>query len=56
MKNCTDLYFLSTVACQLSQCLSEEELTILSADLSALGDMLEVILARIQSADNSDEC
>lgn len=46
MNNCSDLYFLSTIACKLSECLSEEDLEILSADLKALGEMLEVILAR----------
>ena len=44
--NCQNLYFLSTIACQLVECLSEEELEILSADLSALGEMIESLLAR----------
>ncbi len=44
-KNCTNLYFLSTIACQLAECLSEEELEILSADLTALGYMIESLLA-----------
>lgn len=46
MNNCSDLYFLSTIACKLSECLSEEDLEILAADLKALGEMLEMILAR----------
>lgn len=46
MSNCSNLYFLSTLACTLSECLDEDELSILSADLVALGDMLESILAR----------
>lgn len=46
MKNCSNLYFLSTVACQLASCLSKEELAALSADLVVLGDMLANILAR----------
>lgn len=46
MKNCSNLYYLSTMACKLSECLSEEELAVLSADLVALGDMLANILAR----------
>ena len=45
MNNCTNLYFLSTIACQLSECLSEKELETLSADLTALGYMLESLLA-----------
>ncbi len=46
MNNCADLYFLSTIACRLSECLTEEELELLSANLKALGEMLEVISAR----------
>ena len=45
MKNCSNLYYLSTIACKLSECLSEEELAVLSADLVALGDMLANILS-----------
>lgn len=46
MNNCSNLYFLSTLACKLAECLSEEELTVLSADLVVLGDMLVNITAR----------
>lgn len=46
MNTCSNLIFLSTIACQLADCLSEEELAVLSADLVALGDMLANILAR----------
>lgn len=46
MKNCSELYFLSTIACQLADCLSEEELAILATQLTTLGDMLTVIIAR----------
>lgn len=56
MKICADLYFLSTIACQLSQCLTEDELNLLSANLSALGDMLEVLLARRQTAGRDEKC
>lgn len=45
MKNCSNLYSLSTIACKFSECLSEEELAVLSADLVALGDMLANILS-----------
>lgn len=40
MINCKNLYFLSTLACQLANCLSEEELEMLSSDLVVLSDML----------------
>ncbi|MGM9937770.1 MAG: hypothetical protein ACI38A_10530 [Candidatus Ornithomonoglobus sp.] len=46
MNSCTDLFTLSAIACKLSECLSEDELAVLSANLMALGDMLEVVLAR----------
>lgn len=46
MNNCQNLYFLSTLACQLASCLSDDELAILSADLMTLGDMLASIVAR----------
>lgn len=46
MNTCSNLYYLSTIACQLAECLSEEELEILSADLVALGEMLETITVR----------
>lgn len=46
MNSCSNLYFLSTLACRLSECLDEDELSILSADLNTLGDMLGSVLAR----------
>ena len=46
MKNCCNLYLLSTIACQLAEFISEEELAVLSADLVVLGDMLANILAK----------
>lgn len=51
--NCTDLYFLSTIACQLAECLDVQELEILSSDLNTLGDMISSLLAR-QSVCNDD--
>lgn len=46
MNNCSNLYLLSTIACKISECISDEELAVLSADLMTLGDMLASILAR----------
>lgn len=43
--NCANLYFLSTIACQLVECLDEKELEMLSADLTTLGYMIESLLA-----------
>lgn len=46
MQNCSNLYLLSTIACQLADCLSEDDLAILAADLIVLSDMLANIAAR----------
>lgn len=53
MNNCTNLYYLSAIACKLSECLSETELAILATDLTVLGDMLSSISTR-QSACEED--
>ena len=42
--NCANLYILSTVACQLAECLDEQELESLSVELITLGYMLESLL------------
>ena len=44
--NCNNLYILSTIACQLANCMSEEELIACSADLVVLGDMIANIIAQ----------
>lgn len=49
--NCTNLYLLSTLACQLAECLDRNELEMLATDLVTLGDMIESLLAH-QSACN----
>ena len=46
MTSCNNLYLLSTIAYKLADCMSEEELTALSADLVVLGDMLANIIAQ----------
>lgn len=56
MKHCPDLYLLSAVACQLSDCLTPEELAALSADLMTLGDMLASILAHENLCRNDGGC
>lgn len=52
MKNCSHLYFLSTLACQLAECLTEDETSVLAADLLVLSDMLSDILARQDACKN----
>ena len=46
MQNCSNLYFLTTLAYQLADCLSGDELTILAADLVAMADLLANIVAK----------
>ena len=46
LKNCSNLIFLSAIACQLADCLSEEAIAVLSADLVVLSDMLANINTR----------
>ena len=46
MSDCNNLYILSTIACQLANCMSEEELVALSANLVVLGDMIVSIIAQ----------
>ena len=46
MKNFSNLYSLSTLACQLADCMSDDEIAILAADLVVLSDMLANIAAR----------
>lgn len=53
MSDCTNLYFLSAVSCQLSECLSLDELERLKSDLLVLGYMLENITARKDGCKNT---
>lgn len=46
MNNCTDLYFLSTIACKMAECTPDNHtLALLAASVTTLGDMLAVIAA-----------
>ena len=44
MTDCSSLYVLSTLACRLAECLSEDELGMLAADLTTLGEMLASVV------------
>lgn len=46
MKNCVDLYWLSTIACKIAECVTEDELAMLAIELTALGDLLSVIATK----------
>lgn len=54
MLNCSNLFYLSTIACKLSECLSKEDLAKLSSDLVTLSDMLANILAYDVTCDTED--
>lgn len=56
MNDCTNLYFLSTLACRLAECMDEEALGLLSADLVTLGDLLASILVRKAACDETKGC
>ena len=52
MTSCELVTFVSSVACALSNCYSDEELAVLAAVLTQLGDTLETILAHNDSCRN----
>lgn len=52
MEDCSNLLYLSAIACKLSECLSEKELAALSADLVVLSDMLANIAAHRDLCDD----
>lgn len=54
MLNCSNLFYLSTIACKLGECLSKEELAKLSSDLVTLSDMLANILAYEVTCETDD--
>ena len=44
---CSDIYFLSTIACQIAEYTPDnKELIVLATSLTALGDMLSVIATK----------
>ena len=55
MKNCSNLIYLSAIACQLSECLSTKAIAVLSADLVVLSDMLANINTRKESCAETEE-
>lgn len=53
MTNCSNLFYLSTIACKISECIPPKELAALSADLVVLSDMLANILAHQELCDSN---
>ena len=54
MNQCSNLIYLSTIACELAKCLSEDELSVLSSDLVVLSDMLANIITRKTACTDND--
>lgn len=46
MNNCSHLYLLSALACQLSETMTDDDIAVLSSNLVILSDMLAGILTR----------
>lgn len=46
MSHCKNLYYLSSIVCMLTECMTEAELEILSSDLLTLGEMIESVMVR----------
>ena len=46
MENCSDVMAITMLACKISECLSDDELELLSADLELLSDAIGAILVR----------
>lgn len=46
MENCPEVVAITMLACKLSECLSEDELEKLAADLDLLSDAISSILVR----------
>lgn len=46
MRKCVDLYWLSTIACKIAECVTEDELAVLAIEFTALGDLLAVIATK----------
>ncbi|MDD3394066.1 MAG: hypothetical protein PHG19_05435 [Anaerotignum sp.] len=46
MENCPDVVAITMLACKIAECLSDDELEKLSADLDLFSDALSAILVR----------
>lgn len=55
MNFCSDILAISAISCHIAQCLSTDELSVLAADLSMLGDALNAIAARRSLAETSEQ-
>ncbi len=55
MQTCSNLFFLSALSCQLADCLSNDEIALLAADLVVLSDMLASIAARNSICASADK-
>ena len=53
--HCANLFYLSALACKISECLTDDELSVLAADLTVLADMLSSVSARQSVCDEARE-
>lgn len=53
MDMCARLVSLSAIACELTECMSDQELALLSSDLVVLSDMLANLLAQKETCKNT---
>ncbi len=52
MENCPDVVAITMLACKISECLSEDSLERLAADLGLLSDAITSILVRRPQSNN----
>lgn len=55
MNECELVIFISSFACALSKCLSSDELSLLAAAFTQLGDTIATILTQREICDNSKD-
>ncbi|MDF2543321.1 MAG: hypothetical protein K0S47_3039 [Herbinix sp.] len=55
MQSCEFVTYITAIACALTKCYDEDELNLLAATFSQLGDTLATILAREALCDSKDD-
>lgn len=55
MNPCCNVIFLATLACQIAECMTDDEITLLAADLVVLSDLLNDIVVRREICGKREE-
>lgn len=55
MKSCSNFVYLSMFACQLAECLSDDELALLVADLSIFTNILSAIIVEKEISEKNKD-